>query len=85
MNGRHKIFDTRRKATEDRYDSPAGTKTVDCATIESAFLAERGVKQPPFASSNSRASQSSQSSKDCYKVKMLNFEQKRTALPPRHL
>jgi hypothetical protein len=82
MNSLHTIFDTRRQAAKDRYNSHAGKNTVDCATVDSAFLAERGEKQPPPSSTHSRASQSS---KDCYKVKMRDSEQKRTALPPRHL
>ena len=54
MNGKHTIFDTRRQGAEDsRNISPSPVK-LDESNLSSSFLAERGERQPPSPSINSR-------------------------------
>jgi hypothetical protein len=54
MNGKHTIFDTRRQGAEDSpniFPSPDGPVE---SNLSSSFLAERGEKQPPSPSIDSR-------------------------------
>jgi len=54
MNGKHTIFDTRRQVADDSpnvFPSPDGP---DESNLSSSFLAERGEKQPPSPSIDSR-------------------------------
>ena len=54
MNGKHTIFDTRWQGAEDSpniFPSPDGRVE---SNLSSSFLAERGEKQPPSPSIDSR-------------------------------
>ena len=54
MNDKHTIFDTRRQGAEDsRNISPSPVK-LDESNLSSSFLAERGERQHPSPSINSR-------------------------------
>jgi len=54
MNGKHTIFDTRRQGTEDSRNISPSPDRPDESNLSSAFLAERGEKQPPSSSINLR-------------------------------
>jgi hypothetical protein len=54
MNGKHTIFDTRRQGCEDSRNISPSPNRPDESSLSSAFLAERGEKQPPSSSLNLR-------------------------------
>jgi len=54
MNGKHTIFDTRRQGAEDSRNISPSPDRPDKSTLGSSFLADRGEKQQPSSSINSR-------------------------------
>jgi len=55
MNGIHTIFDTRRQGADDLDKISPTPGGRDESNHSSSFLAERGEKQPPSSSINSRS------------------------------